>query len=207
MNTSKKSGFNTASGRTEVNEMQAFALLNVNRQRLKPFFERVPELFAAHHHHLSQNDAGYEELLYRVYRPYTEHMLDMIDEWMGHETRSWRTEVNREVMLMLYAIRYPDTLLLESLSSDASSDLKRISGYLHFMHHTYTIWDDDTRKGLAKLGFEIPESENVDAFVYGAYISSIELVKELAPFTCFLEHDVPRQRLFQAALAAYGREG
>jgi hypothetical protein len=28
----------------------------------------------------------------------------------------------------------------------------------------------------------------------------------LAPFTCFLEHDVPRQRLFQAALAAYGRE-
>jgi|TARA_B100000315_G_scaffold245550_1_gene271568 hypothetical protein len=76
----------------------------------------------------------------------------------------------------------------------------------NYSRHTYTIWDDDTRKGLAKLGFEIPESKNVDAFVYGAYISSIELVKELAPFTCFLEHDVPRQRLFQAALAAYGRE-
>ena len=46
-----------------------------------------------------------------------------------------------------------------------------------------------------------------DPFVYGAYITSIELLKDVAPFTCFLEHDVPRQRLFQSALAAYGREG
>ena len=35
---------------------------------------------------------------------------------------------------------------------------------------------------------------------------TIELLKDVAPFTCFLEHDVPRQRLFQSALAAYGRE-
>ena len=186
--------------------MQAFALLNVNRERLKPFFARVPELFMAHHHHLSQNDAGYEALLYRVYRPYTGHMLDMIDEWMGTEQRAWKVDVEREIMLMLYAIRYPDTLLLESLSDEASADMTRISGYLHFLHHTYTIWDEDTRKGLEKLGFAIPTTDKVDAFTYGAYISSIELVKELAPFTCFLEHDVPRQRLFQAALAAYGRE-
>jgi hypothetical protein len=32
------------------------------------------------------------------------------------------------------------------------------------------------------------------------------LLKDLAPFHSFLEHDVPRQRLFQAALAAYGKE-
>ena len=45
-----------------------------------------------------------------------------------------------------------------------------------------------------------------DPFIYGAYVSAIELLKDVAPFTCFLEHDVPRQRLFQSALAAYGRE-
>ena len=133
-------------------------------------------------------------------------MFDMIDDWMGHGHRTWRKEIDREVMLMLYAIRYPDTLLLESLSEEAGIDMRRISGYLHFVHHTYTIWDDDTRKGLAKLGFEIPESKSVNPFIYGAYISCIELLKDLAPFTCFMEHDVPRQRLFQAALAAYGRE-
>ena len=43
-------------------------------------------------------------------------------------------------------------------------------------------------------------------YAIGAYVSAIELLKDVAPFTCFLEHDVPRQRLFQAALAAYGRE-
>ena len=46
----------------------------------------------------------------------------------------------------------------------------------------------------------------MDCFNYGAYVTSIEMLKDLAPFTCFLEHDVPRQRLFQAALAQYGVE-
>ena len=87
-----------------------------------------------------------------------------------------------------------------------TSDLRRLSAYLHFTSHTYAIWDEDTRKGLGKLGFEIPTTENADPFIYGAYVGTIELLKDLAPFTCFLEHDVPRQRLFQAALAAYGRE-
>ena len=187
--------------------MQVHALLSADRERFRPFFERVPELFDAHHNHESQNPKGYEELLYRVYRPYTSSMLDMIDEWMGHEKRSWHTDVEREVMLMLYAIRYPDTLLLESLSDEAELDVRRISGYLHFMKHTYTIWDDDTRKGLEKLGIMIPTTNQADPFIYGAYISAIELLKDLAPFYSFLEHDVPRQRLFQSALAAYGREG
>lgn len=186
--------------------MQAHALLSIDRERLKPFFERVPELFEAHHLHESQNSAGYEELLYRIYRPYKGEMLDMVDEWMGHGQRNWRTEVEREVMLMLYAIRYPDTLLLESLSEDSQMDLTRLSGYLHFMKHTYSIWDEDSRKGLEKLGILIPQTDKIDPFIYGAYISAIELLKDLAPFYSFIEHDVPRQRLFQAALAAYGRE-
>ncbi len=184
--------------------MQAYALLNIDKERLKPFFDRVPELFEAHNS--SDNPEGYEEILYRTYRPYTSGMLDMIDEWMGHGHRTWRKDVEREIMLTLYAIRYPDTLLFESLSEEASKDLRRLSGYLHFVHHTYAIWDDDTRKGLAKLGFEIPDCDHANPFIYGAYINCIELLKDLAPFTCFLEHDVPRQRLFQAALAAYGRE-
>ena len=131
----------------------------------------------------------------------------MIDEWICLPVRDWRDETEREVMLSLYAIRYPDTLLIESLTETARSDIRRLSAYLHFTHHTYSIWDEDTRKGLSKLGIQIPSIESADPFVYGAYISSIELLKDVAPFTCFLEHDVPRQRLFQSALAAYGREG
>ena len=52
----------------------------------------------------------------------------------------------------------------------------------------------------------IPDNKDACPFTYGAYIATIELLKNLAPFYSFLEHDVPRQRLFQAALAAYGRE-
>ena len=81
-----------------------------------------------------------------------------------------------------------------------------LSAYLHFTSQTYTIWDQDTRSGLKKLGFDIPDTTNADPFIYGAYVGTIELIKDLAPFTCFLEHDVPRQRLFQAAIAQYGRE-
>jgi hypothetical protein len=187
--------------------MQVHALLSIEREQIQPFFERVPELFEAYHDHESQNPEGYHELLYRVYRPYTDRMFDMIDEWMGFGQRSWHSDVEREVVLMLYAIRYPDTLLLESLSDEVFLDIRRISGYLHFMKHTYTIWDDDTRKGLARLGINIPSTDRADPFIYGAYISAIELLKELAPFYSFMEHDVPRQRLFQAALAGYGREG
>jgi hypothetical protein len=186
--------------------MRAYALLNLDRERLRPFFDRVPELFHAHHHSEDQDPLGYEELLYRIYKPYNGSMLDMIDRWAMFKERDWREDVQLEVMLFLYAIRYPDSLLLESLSEKATKDVERISTYLHFTHHTYAIWDDDSRRGLCRLGIEIPPLERSDPYIYGAYISAIELLKEVAPFTSFLEHDVPRQRLFQAALAAYGRE-
>ena len=186
--------------------MQTLSLLAVDRERLKPFFARVPELFETHHHNTNQDPSGYEELLYKIHRPYTNDMLDMIDEWMGLEKRKISSEQEIMLRLFLLAIRYPDTLLFESLDDVLVNDIRRLSAYLHFSSHTYTIWDDDTRKGLAKLGFVIPETKKADPFIYGAYIGTIELLKDLAPFTCFLEHDVPRQRLFQAALAAYGRE-
>ena len=185
--------------------MLAYGLLNVERDLLKPFFERVPELFISHHHSEEQNAGGYEELLYRICRPYSSKTLDMIDEWMGLGQREWKSDTEREVLLFLYAVRYPDTLLIESLSEEARNDVVRLSAYLHFTKHTYSIWDEDTRKGLEKLGFEIPDTTEACPFRYGAYAASIELLKNLAPFYSFLEHDVPRQRLFQAALAAYGR--
>ena len=185
--------------------MLAYGLLNVERDLLKPFFERVPELFLSHHHSEEQNAGGYEELLYRICRPYSSKTLDMIDEWMGLGQREWKSDTEREVLLFLYAVRYPDTLLIESLSEEARNDVVRLSAYLHFTKHTYSIWDEDTRKGLEKLGFEIPDTTDACPFRYGAYAASIELLKNLAPFYSFLEHDVPRQRLFQAALAAYGR--
>ena len=186
--------------------MLAYGLLNVDRDRLKPFFERVPELFLAHHHSTEQDATGYEELLYRICRPYSSQTLDMIDAWMGFDSRGWRSETEREVLLFLYAVRYPDTLLIESLSDEARNDVVRLSAYLHFTKHTYSIWDEDTRKGLTKLGIDIPDTSDACPFRYGAYSASIELLKDLAPFYSFLEHDVPRQRLFQSALAALGRE-
>jgi hypothetical protein len=185
--------------------MLAYGLLNVDRGRLIPFFERVPELFHLHHHSEEQNAKGYEELLYRICRPYSSQTLDMIDEWMGFEQREWKSDTEREVLLFLYAVRYPDTLLIESLSEEARCDVVRLSAYLHFTKHTYSIWDEDSRKGLEKLGIEVPPTTEACPFRYGAYAASIELLKNLAPFYSFIEHDVPRQRLFQAALAAYGR--
>lgn len=186
--------------------MQHVALTLFNKERCRPFFEILTELFHEHHHSPEQDSDGYERLLYTVHRPYTPEMLDMIDQWMGLGERSWRAETQREVLLSMYAIRYPDTLLIESLTDGAKSDIRRLSAYLHFTHHTYSIWDEDSRKGLSKLGIDLPKMEIADPFVYGAYVSSIELLKDVAPFTCFLEHDVPRQRLFQSALATYGRQ-
>jgi hypothetical protein len=184
----------------------AYGLLNVDRERLKPFFERVPELFHSHHHSPEENAEGYEELLYKVCQPYSSQTLNMIDEWMGFDRREWNSDTEREVLLFLYAVRYPDTLLIESLTDDARSDVRRLSAYLHFTKHTYTIWDENSRIGLKKLGFDVPETEDTCPFRYGAYVASIELLKNLAPFHSFLEHDVPRQRLFQSALAAFGLE-
>ena len=67
--------------------MQTHALLNVDRELLAPFFKRVPELFDKYHN-LEQNKPEiYEELLYKIHRPLTSDMLDMIDDWMGLERR------------------------------------------------------------------------------------------------------------------------
>jgi hypothetical protein len=184
-------------------ELQAYGLLNLDKEVVKEFFKRVPELFDEWH---SKSSQDYEELLYRIYRPYSSKDLDKIDEWMGLETRNWPSQIEFEIILMLNAIRYPDTLLLRSMDPIVENELERISAYLHFVTHVYTIYEPATLKGLAKLGIEIPETSKLDCFNYGAYITSIEMLKELAPFTCFLEHDVPRQRLFQAALAQYGIE-
>tara|TARA_B100002051_G_scaffold260866_1_gene281789 strand:- start:369 stop:929 length:561 start_codon:yes stop_codon:yes gene_type:complete len=186
--------------------LQYIPLLQFDRDRCKPFFDGLIDYFNSYHHSENQDADSYEELLYLVRRPYTPEMLDMIDEWMGKEKRDWREETQREVLLSLYAIRYPDTLLIESLTENAKSDIERLSAYLHFTHHTYSIYDENSRKGLSKLGIEIPAMNEMNPYGYGAYVSSIELLKDVAPFTCFLEHDVPRQRLFQAALAAYGAE-
>ncbi|HJM18352.1 MAG TPA: hypothetical protein QF703_02350 [Candidatus Thalassarchaeaceae archaeon] len=186
--------------------VQHVALASFDKSRCVPFFDTLTDHFHRHHHSEKQDPGGYEELLYKVRRPYTSEMLDMIDNWMGLEKRDWREETQREVLLSLYAIRYPDTLLIESLTDKARSDIRRLSAYLHFTHHTYSIWDEDSRAGLSKLGIEIPSVDFAEPFIFGAYVSAIELLKDVAPFTCFLEHDVPRQRLFQAALASFGRQ-
>ena len=79
--------------------MQHVALSLFDKDQCMPFFDRLTELFHEHHHSEEQDPSGYENLLYRVYRPYTPEMLDTIDEWMGLEERSWRAETQREVLL------------------------------------------------------------------------------------------------------------
>ena len=80
--------------------MQTLALLAVDKEKLSPFFSRVPELFEKHHHDSSQNSDQYEELLYKVHRPYTKEMLHLIDDWMGHERIKIGGE--QEIMLRLF---------------------------------------------------------------------------------------------------------
>ncbi|GIS41703.1 MAG: hypothetical protein Ct9H90mP14_1590 [Methanobacteriota archaeon] len=73
-------------------KMQHLALLAFDKERCKPFFARLTELFR-HHHSSKQNPEGYEELLYRIHRPYTNDMLDMVDTgWdrKGVERRNTR---------------------------------------------------------------------------------------------------------------------
>ena len=45
-------------------------------------------------------------------KPYDDKMLGMIDDWTGLGKREWKEETTRKVKLALYAIKYPDTLLL-----------------------------------------------------------------------------------------------
>lgn len=47
-----------------------------------------------------------------VKKPYDDKMLGMIDDWTGLGKREWKEETTRKVKLALYAIKYPDTLLL-----------------------------------------------------------------------------------------------
>ena len=86
--------------------MQTHALLNVDRELLAPFFKRVPELFDKYHN-LEQNKPEiYEELLYKIHRPLTSDMLDMIDDWMGLERRSLNQD--QELMLRLFLLAFGD---------------------------------------------------------------------------------------------------
>ena len=87
--------------------MQHVALLAFDKQKCKPFFDRLTELFYEHHHSAKQNAEEYEKLLYMVKKPYDNNMLDMIDEWMGLDKREWREETTREVKLSLIHISEP----------------------------------------------------------------------------------------------------
>ena len=134
--------------------MQYHSLSIFDKKKCGHFFEYLTDYFHKHHHSEKQDADAYENLLYRVKRPYTPEMLDMIDEWMGLPERDWRDETEREVMLSLYAIRYPDTLLIESLTETARSDITRLSAYLHFTHHTFSISDEAKQRVLYNLGIE-----------------------------------------------------
>ena len=60
-------GFNIVNGKDNWGrKMQTLALLAVDKEKLAPFYSRVPELFEKHLHDSSQNPEQYEELLYKV---------------------------------------------------------------------------------------------------------------------------------------------
>ena len=79
--------------------MQHVALTSFDKEACRPFFDRLTELFHEHHHSDEQDYAAYEELLYRVRRPYTPDERHMIDTWMGLANREGRVEPPRELLL------------------------------------------------------------------------------------------------------------
>ena len=87
----------------EVAIMQHVALSSFDKEACQPFFKRLTDFFHDHHHSDDQDASSYEELLYKIRRPYTPEMLDMIDDWMGLGKREWKEETQREVLLSLYA--------------------------------------------------------------------------------------------------------
>ena len=81
-------------------------------------------------------------------------MLDSIDQWMDLDERKWREETSeRSSSPFMYS--YPDTLLIESLTDRARSDIRRLSAYLH--HTTPTQFGMKTRsKDFLDLGLSFP---------------------------------------------------
>ena len=53
-------------------------------------------------------------------------MFGLIDEWMGMEQLRISSEQETMLRLFLLAIRYPDTLLFESLDEVLTADLRNV---------------------------------------------------------------------------------
>lgn len=171
---------------------------------LKPFFERVPELYGKAQAAVHE---PYQRLLYTVEHPLVETTTDAIEKAFGLPHPAWNPGSRTEAIDLLDRhMRYPATLPIGDLRSIAGLDLRILSHYLHFFHHAYPIYTKESCAGLERLGVPMPYTRVRDPDIYGLYIAAIEVLKEKVPFWCVPEQNVVLTRIVQGALHQYGAE-
>jgi hypothetical protein len=186
----------------EIHLHPGLAVLRFEDSALRPFFDAVPELYWRTQAPVHE---AYQRLLYTIEHPLEEATTDAIEAAFGLPHPTWNTGARKHAIWLLDGLRYPDTMPIAQLRAIAGLDLRILSHYLHFFHHAYPIYDQDSCKGLARLGVDIPYVRVRDADTYALYIQAIEALKERVPFWDVPETNVYLTRIIQAALAAYGR--
>ena len=171
---------------------------------LKPFFDKVPRLFAKAQAAVHES---YQRLLYSVEHPLVESTTDAIESAFDLPHPAWNPGSRLQAIDLLDRhMRYPATAPIGDLRSIAGLDLRILSHYLHFFHHAYPIYTKESCAGLEKLGVPMPYTRVRNADIYGLYIAAIDVVKERIPFWDVPETNVYLTRIVQGALHQYGAE-
>lgn len=150
-------------------------------------------------------DAAYQRLLYGVAHEFGPAHLDAIDGLLGLGHPDWTRADKEDAIEFLDAAGYPETDVLHHLPHVDGLTLAHVAGYLHFFHHVFVPYDDATCRGLARLGVEVPFTQEVDADVYAAYTEAIEELKERLPYWDFPERNLSLQRVVQVAVGQHGK--
>ena len=186
----------------EVPDPSKHHVFKVPRETLLPFFQAVPRLFAEEQ---AGVDAAYQSCLYRTEHDFGVDDLERIENAFDLQPAQWGSVSPGAVIKRLDGMKYPETQPIGMIEAVSGMNLKTLSHYLHFFHHTYPIFDKPTLKGLAKLGIDLPYVLVRDVEVYGLYIAALDELKDRIPFWCVPEANIHLTRILQAALAGWGK--
>ncbi len=174
--------------------------LGWDRDALADFFAHMQDLVSVGQDPV---DARYQPLLYTIEHDFEPHHLDWVDDFLGLPHPHWTRTDKEDTIEFLEAAGYPEADVLHHLPDVDGLTLAHVAGYLHFFHHVFVPYDEATCMSLARLGLDIPFTQDVDAETYGRYTEAIEELKEAAPFWGFPERNLSLQRVMQVALAAW----
>lgn len=149
-------------------------------------------------------DEAYQALLYGIAHDFSPGHLDLVDDFLGLPHPDWTRADKEDVIEFLDAAGYPEADVLHHLPDVKGLTLPHVAGYLHFFHHVFVPYDEATCKGLARLGLDVPYTEDIDAEAYAAYTEAVEELKEWLPYWDFPERNLSLQRVVQVALAQHG---